>query len=94
MKSIEILEMIVERCGVRANVFYFEGCYETPEEMVRYIWGDNAMCRVNNALKGEKVLVMHNPLVRLSDKAPSPDVIVAVFENEEVSVRYIYNLID
>lgn len=94
MKSIEILEAIVRRCNVRGNVFYFAGCYESTEEMVEAVWGKHLMLSINNALKGEKVLVTYSPLSDLDEKAPLADVIVAVLEGENLSVRYIYNLVD
>lgn len=94
MKSIEILDLIVQRSGVRGSIFYYEDIYNSTEEFVKHVWGDDVMFRVHNLLKGESILVTYSPLSSLSEKAPLADVVVGVIDGEDVGVRYIYNLID
>lgn len=94
MKSIDVLEVVVERSGVRGSVLYYEGCYDSVKEMVESIWGKKALFSIKNELKGEKVLLTYNPLSSLGDKAPAADVIIADVDGDNVTVRYVYNLVD
>ena len=92
MKSIEILKVIVDSSKFRGSILYFDGCYDSEEEMVTSIWGEETACIVRNKLKGEEVLMTREPLSSLNEKTPFADVVVAVVDNDEVTARYLYNI--